>query len=349
MWIHSKRTDIGLILFPHWIGIICLLAFPGYFLGNRDTSMYDWLILILCIDVAHVYSTLFRTYFYPEARKLNGRLLILIPLFAYCIGVMLMEISGELFWRILAYLAVFHFVRQQYGFIKLYQRFKKVPAWIVRTDTWFVYLFTIIPVIIWHLEGPKNFVWFTAKDFIFVDLPLMAYLFKGILILLFAGLGISFLIQWKNQLFNLPKNLILLATALNWSIGIVLLNGDLSFTLLNVVAHGIPYMALVWIHGNKSHTESSIVKWIFSAKGWIVIIGACILFAFIEEGLWDRFIWQDHGSLFSFFTFLSPVDSRLLRSVLIPLLALPQITHYVIDGFIWRKSTAHTFWKEPQK
>lgn len=347
MWIHSKKIDIGFILFPHWIGILLLLIFPHYFAGNKETSMADWLILVLCIDVAHVYSTLFRTYFYPEARKLNGRLLILVPLLAYCAGVLLIQVSGELFWRILAYLAVFHFVRQQYGFIKIYQRFKQVPSWIVRTDTWLVYLFTIVPVIIWHLEGPRNFVWFTDKDFIFINVPLLAYIFKGILIFLFACMGLSFLTQWRKKLFNLPKNLILLATALNWSIGIVLLNGDLSFTLLNVVAHGIPYMALIWIHGNKSRTESSLLKWIFSPRGWIMIIAACILFAFIEEGFWDRFIWQDHGSLFSFFSFLNPVGPGIIQSLLIPLLALPQITHYVIDGFIWRRSTAQTFWKEP--
>lgn len=348
MWIHSKKIDTAFILFPHWIGILLVVIFPGYFLGNKETSMVDWLILVLCIDVAHVYSTLFRTYFYPEARKLNGKLLIIVPLLAYVVGFMLMEISGELFWRILAYLAVFHFVRQQYGFIKIYQRFKKVPGWIIKTDTWFVYLFTILPVIIWHLEGPKNFVWFTPKDFMFIDLPLLSVIFKVILPALFVALGISFAVQWKQKLFNLPKNLILLATALNWSVGIVVLNGDLSFTLLNVVAHGIPYMALIWIHGNKSHTRSSLLQWIFSPKGWLIILLICILFAFIEEGIWDRFIWQDHTSIFGFFTFLQPIGSR-LQSFLIPLLALPQITHYVIDGFIWRKSSAQSYWQEPGK
>jgi len=349
MWIHTQKTDRAFILFPHWIGIILLLIFPGYFVGNRDTSLIDWLVLVLCIDVAHVYSTLFRTYFYPEARKLNRRLLVLIPLLAYLAGVLLIQVSGEWFWRILAYLAVFHFIRQQYGFIKIYQRMKAVPAWIVKTDTWLVYLFTIVPVIIWHLEGPKNFVWFTDKDFLFIDLPFLALLFKGILFALFSGMIISFLVQWKKGFFNWPKNLILLATALNWSIGIVVLNGGLSFTLLNVVAHGIPYMALIWIHGHKSHTKSSILSWIFSAKGWIIIIACCILFACIEEGFWDRFIWQDHGSFFGFFSFLRPVAAGWVQSLLIPLLALPQITHYVIDGFIWRKSSAQASWQEPKQ
>ncbi len=348
MWIHSKKLDISLILLPHCIGLILLLLFPSYFMGQKETSTFDWLILILFIDVAHVYSTLFRTYFFPEARKLNQRLLIFIPLISYCLGVIAFEISFDFFWKTLAYLAVFHFIRQQYGLIRLYQQNRNIPIWVQKTDTWFVYLFTLIPVVIWHLDGPKNFVWFTKNDFYFLSIPLLSILLKLVLVILFLLLFTSFLIQWKKGIFTLPKNIILLATALNWSIGIVVLNGDLSFTLLNVVAHGIPYMALVWVQGTKSKTKSTILHWVFSTKGWVSILLVCILFGFIEESLWDRFIWQDHEQLFGLFDFINPIESPKILSFLVPLLALPQITHYVIDGFIWKKSSPNSMWKEPK-
>ena len=38
--------------------------------------------------------------------------------------------------------------------------------------------------------------------------------------------------------------------------GIVYFKGDLTFTLLNVVSHGIPYYALVWAYGNNQQKEN---------------------------------------------------------------------------------------------
>ena len=46
-----------------------------------------------------------------------------------------------------------------------------------------------------------------------------------------------------------------------------------------------------------------------------------------------RLIWHDHGALF-------PGPSvelgRALKSLVVPLLALPQLTHYLLDAWIWR-------------
>ena len=47
---------------------------------------------------------------------------VLVPVAAYAVGVALYS-EGELnFWRVLAIVAVFHFVRQQYGWVALYRR-----------------------------------------------------------------------------------------------------------------------------------------------------------------------------------------------------------------------------------
>lgn len=347
MWIYNKKVDSLFIIFPHWIGIILVALLPHYFLGNRETSTLDWLILILFIDVAHVYATLFRTYLYPEALEQNKHFLIVVPVVCYCLGVVAMEISFDFFWRSLAYLAVFHFIRQQYGIIRRYQLNRQMPNWLLQWDRLFVYLFTILPVLIWHLEGPKNFVWFTANDFLFVSLPKVAFILKILLALLFVLLIFSFIVQWRYRQFMISKNLILLGTALNWTLGIVVLNGDLSFTLLNVVAHGIPYMALVWIQGTKIQSRSKVLKQVFAPWGWVIIIAGGALVGFVEEGLWDRWVWQENTTLFEVFSFVQPLPSSWLTTLVVPLLALPQITHYLIDGFIWKRSTATTVWKEP--
>ena len=52
--------------------------------------------------------------------------------------------------------------------------------------------------------------------------------------------------------------------------------------------------------------------------------------ALMEEALWELAVWGEHFS-----------DEFLLDAtwlwLVVPLLALPQLTHYVLDGFIWRK------------
>jgi hypothetical protein len=54
--------------------------------------------------------------------------------------------------------------------------------------------------------------------------------------------------------------------------------------------------------------------------------------AFVEELLWDNGVWQERTWLFGSFAALHEADS-----FLVPLLAVPQITHYVLDGFIWKR------------
>ena len=62
-------------------------------------------------------------------------------------------------------------------------------------------------------------------------------------------------------------------------------------------------------------------------------LGALVAVAWSEEWLWDRAVWHDHPGLFP-----GPdlaVTTGLL-ALLVPLLALPQATHYVLDAWIWK-------------
>jgi hypothetical protein len=61
-----------------------------------------------------------------------------------------------------------------------------------------------------------------------------------------------------------------------------------------------------------------------------------VVFAYLEEGLWDGLIWREHASIFGAFTLLPKIQNCQVLSLLVPLLALPQSTHYVLDGFIWK-------------
>src|SRR5262249_22718683 len=57
------------------------------------------------------------------------------------------------------------------------------------------------------------------------------------------------------------------------------------------------------------------------------------LLALFEEGIWDRLLWHEHGM---FFPVAAVFVSQLTMCFLVPLLALPQATHYLLDAWIWK-------------
>ena len=111
-------------------------------------------------------------------------------------------------------------------------------------------------------------------------------------------------------------------------------NGDAAFTITNVVLHGVPYMALVsWTCGRTwSHLGRGPLRpsW-FRPRSALLFLAPLLLLAFVEEGLWDWFVWQDHPAIFGAFSI--PAG---LAAVAVPVLAVPQLTHYVLDAFIWK-------------
>jgi len=353
-WIDSPLADLGFIISPAFLITALVLLFPDFFTQANHFPVWIWAILIVGVDVAHVYSTLFRTYWRPTSKKINQRLLIGIPLACWAIGILLygLDDTGLLFWRTLTYLAVFHFIRQQYGFMAIYSR-KADPAF--RAWRWLdhsvIYLSMIYPLIYWHTHLPRHFNWFLDGDFL-TGLPLAWNWWSGVCYALMMALYClkEGALSIRHRQFNLPKNLLLAGTALSWYVGIVQFNGDLAFTATNVISHGIPYMALIWLHNRRhsrqtqSHADNpkpmssgiNLFNRLFQWPGLPLFIFSLWLLAWLEEGLWDGLIWREHLSLFAPFAWLPFNLSTVVLMWLVPLLALPQATHYILDGFIWR-------------
>lgn len=334
-WLVSPGKETALILLPLFLPVLIVFLFQGYFEAHTEVTTMWWLILILMIDVSHVYSTLFRFYWERATFQKYRSLLILIPVCCLLIGVGLYMISSFLFWRVLAYAALFHFVRQQYGFLRLYSRHENTNLFTRWIDSLAIYSATVYPVIYWHLHLTDSLNWFVPHDFVSVHLPNAdQFIFTVYVLILLTYLGKEIYQSIKTSTVNIPKNGIMFGTYLSWYAGIVFFHGDLAFTLMNVVSHGIPYMGLIWLYGEKKNST----RFSFGVKGVAVFILTLLMLSYFEESLWDVFVWKDHVSLFPFFTFSNPITDSWLLSIVVPLLVLPQVTHYVLDGFIWRFS-----------
>jgi hypothetical protein len=328
----SVRVDLLAFLGSAVVSLLALWIGARAGVLNDDSPDWTWIPFVLLIDVAHVYATAFRVYFDPVELKRRLWLYALVPVLGYAIGVALYSEGDSLFWRALAYLAVFHFVRQQYGWVALYRarlgEKDRLGYWI---DSAAVYLATIYPLVYWHANLPRQFWWFLKNDF--ASLPVhAATVLKPIYLLALALYAVKALYDWLVKgSANPGKHIVVATTAICWYVGIVAFNSDYAFTVTNVVIHGVPYLVLVyWYARTRRDTASGPYR--FLARGPVSFILTLWLLAYVEEMFWDRSLWHERGWLFGSGWI---VDS--LKVWFVPLLALPQLTHYVLDGFIWRR------------
>jgi hypothetical protein len=334
-WLFSREIDLTVFL-GSAIASLALLAI-GWQLGilNGESPDWTWISAVLLIDVAHVWSTSFRVYFDKAELKRRLWLYLLVPAGGYAIGVALYSEGELLFWKVLALVAVFHFVRQQYGWVALYRRKRvETETWTWWIDAVAVYLASIYPLAFWMTRLPRNFEWFVQNDFVSIPSLVEAALFPVYVLALAAYFGKSVYQYFTTGFVNIGKDIVVATTAVCWYVGIVLFNSDYAFTVTNVVIHGVPYFALIYVYARMRREKTGRVYKALSSN-WLFFLATLWALAYVEELFWHRGVWHEKEWLFG-----ADWDwTRNLRTLIVPLLALPQITHYVLDAFIWRKKS----------
>ncbi len=334
LWLFSKWIDLTVFLGSAVLATLALVV--GSHLGllageDTDAPQWTWVTAILLIDVAHVWATGFRVYFIPSELRRRPLLYGSVPVLSFVVGVALYSEGSLVFWRVLAYLAVFHFVRQQYGWVALYRARRgerdRIGKWI---DGCAIDRSMLYPLVWWHSHLPRRYNWFLPGDF--VGLPeivsqILAPMF-WISLALYVARSIS---CWSQGRGNPGKDIVVLTTAWCWYVGIVVFDSDYAFTVTNVIIHGVPYFALIWWYRAREQGANSPAgrfRWLF------LMLSVVWILAFIEEMLWDRGFTQKRSLLFG-----EGWNLEEIQFLLVPLLAVPQLTHYILDGFIWRRKS----------
>ena len=332
-WIDNAKTDFWAILAPPFLVLFIVFVFQEKLMEiQEEYSFFTWLFLIVFVDVAHVYSTLFKTYFVKEEFKRRKLLYLGVPAISLVLGILLFQFGSLTFWSVLALVAVFHFIRQQYGFMRIYSRFEP-KGFGKKLDGLIIYSATIYPMIFWFFT-PRKFTWFVENEFNWMqNLPNLLPVFTGIylfIVLVYLVKTVYEIIQFKT--FNIPKNAVIIGTFLSWYFGIVYFNSDLIFTFLNVISHGIPYISLIYIREIKQKDRNYLKNLSVYKSSFGILLFVLILFsiAFFEEFLWEILVWKENISVSNISL------SENWQMLLVPLLTVPQLTHYLLDGFIWR-------------
>jgi hypothetical protein len=334
----SRRFDLGWFVLPGLLAAAIGIAVGIFAPAPERESLGLWIVGVLLVDVAHVYASLYRTYLDPQARRLHRRRLIWAPLLCAWFGFLVHLESPLLFWTVLAYVAIFHFIKQHIGFALLYVRAGEESRLDRRLVTWTVWAGTALPVVYWHANLPTEFAWFVDGDLI-RGLPAVVGTFAvwfqvPILVAFLARRG--WLAMHGRSNWMVPA--LVLLPVLNWNIGIVWFDDDRVFTITNVFFHGVPYLALVWVTGGRATVERGLSQLRAGRSTMPLVLayyGLLVVLAFTEEGLWDRFVWHDHPQLFGASTStMNPEGFG--AALLVALLTVPQATHYLLDRWIWR-------------
>jgi hypothetical protein len=105
----------------------------------------------------------------------------------------------------------------------------------------------------------------------------------------------------------------------------------------NVIIHGVPYFALIYFYAKTRREESNGFYRTLSSN-WIVFLATLWFLAYVEELIWHKGVWHDKNWIFG-----ESWDLENWKILLVPLLAVPQLTHYVLDGFIWKRKSSGNY------
>jgi len=338
-WIVSARFDLALLAIP-LVASLASLATLG--LDGEEVPLWAFLVLIVAFDVSHVWATGYLTYLDGEALR-RRRLLFLLPIpLSFLVAFRLHMHSATLYWTLLAYVAIYHFIQQQWGFVALYKACAKERNPIdYYLDKWTLWVGALGPVLLWHASPSRQFDWFNAgESFIATidpglrpDIGFVMLAFASVYVLRQVHLAVA-----QNQL-NLGKSLWMACSWLSWTVGIsYAANPLVSAAFLNLF-HGIPFLALVWYRCNRRWEDhfsevSPLLAWLSQRRNWLAFYLMVLGLAIAEESLWDGLIWQTY--LPALLDFDPPNLSAAALSFWVALLSIPQIVHYYLDAWIWK-------------
>lgn len=333
-WLFSCRLDFSLFLGPVLLAIIL-----------HHSSLLTWLppflaflFLVVAFDVAHVWASFARNYMDPLELK-RRPLLYWLPLpICFLTSTLIHWKSPLLFWTIVAYIAIFHFIRQPWGFLAIYKsKAKESFDW--RLDHIFIWVCALGPILVWHASPQRQFDWFGHGEQFLLRLPMEFQPFLWAAYSLFVIFYFALqTYRIKSQGLNGGKLMVQLGTLVSWNLGLQTSNPLVSAAYINLF-HGIPFLALVWLYlSNKWKNQRCnglgprVFHYLARRQLWPLYLILFLIPALLEEMLWESFVWKGHFHQY----FHSLEFSSLELSLIVGLLSLPQIVHYVLDAYIWK-------------
>ncbi len=338
-WLFSRNIDLTVFLGSAVLSLLLLAV--GWQLGilNGESPEWTWVSAVLLIDVAHVWSTSFRVYFDVEEFKRR-----ILALFAGA-RIWIRDRRRVIFRRRTNVLeSSRHCGRFSFcsSAIRMGRALSKKAARAGRldmVDRYGGYLSCKhLSARILDDAAAAKFRMVRSKRFLFrYQCWSRRVLFRSMCSLLPHTLRNRSINILRHGFVNIGKDIVVATTAICWYVGIVVFNSDYAFTVTNVIIHGVPYFALIYVYARFRHRSTGRIYRSLS-HNWLIFLATLWALAYVEELFWHRGVWHEKEWLFG-----GDWDWQSAKIYLVPLLALPQLTHYVLDGFIWRRNNRSAF------
>lgn len=360
--IHSLWGDLfGL----HFVPVVCLALMalhPDFVRGPENFLMTFPVALILLVDWGHIFAQWFRIYSNPLETRLARWVYPLSLVATFLVFFSYLSVGGRGLKTCLVYFVIFHFMKQQFGFMRILARGEyRGRPWMRRLEDGYFYLGVVTPVLAWHVEVPAPLVkmpWIST----FIHFSWQPQLYQ-LLLACYAGVA---LVYWVMQIkvcreqhhVPLTKYLAILFSHFGWG-GVALLpDYQLFFWIMVVFYHNLAYFFFVWATGRKDRTlttQSEIPWWhwtswpgllvypiavtiISDVAGWVGSIRSFrgVLSSFVMLRLFFPLDmashWLQAGS-----AWLSTFDLATVKNVGWAWYLAIQGHHYFIDRYLWRK------------
>jgi len=371
-WYKNSKFDLLFLTSPYIL--TCLALFIPFSTESDFANtwaiapLYWWFVMEILFDGAHAWSTLYRTVFDQETLDTHDRKFwIFLPMVSFVVIFIFGFISKEILLRFLFYSVYYHGAKQLYGVISLYRtrhkinvghlseaqdaHFKKIAFW----DRVLINSCFFIPFILWHFKASPGLDIIIRPDSGYLkETFLMPVYYDGILgltweqiggLILFISIGLP-AVRWTwlhlSSMIEKPVAKIIWVYAniitflsLFWFNPHHLLALDLL-----LIVHALPYIALVSLYRYKKEEEETqqspvLKEFIFRGwKSWGLVLVASIFHVMLLDVIFMQF---SIGAFIFSESFVSLVqNSPLVRATFCGFLFLPNVTHYLVDAYIWR-------------
>lgn len=342
-WIYSQKKDLLVFLGPLTLGLVLVFLLEN--LDANETAkkpLWFKLLFSVAIDMAHTWSTLFRVGKDKYFQKMRPKVFYGVPVASFLILFVSLCIGFWPFIYVITYGAIFHFIRQQNGWVSLtIHRGGKISSLDYYLDHVMTYNCTIYPIIYWHLFLGQKMGWWISGGFFSGLFPLgKAEFFQS----LHFGIIIFYVLRqlfksFRGDQINFAKYLIILCTWLGWYLPIVIFESPIAVAAITVGCHGIQYFFVMDRWGKKQLLEGR-KEWKFFHQSLIPLRWLAILtvVALIHLIFVDRLLNPEYD----LFNFLPVVElPMMLRMLVSALLFSVAFSHYLYDMFIWKLKDPH--------
>lgn len=308
---------------------ICLLFYFFFettlFSLPKQPPIWFFILGWTLVDGSHVYSTFLVSYADESMFTKLKTVFLGVPL-ALLVSGFLFQYSGDptYFYYFLAYLAMIHFIRQEYGWMKIATHFdSSSPKWLKHLDITTSYAMTILPML-WYTRKTEKAFWYQSGDLVStpdflssISLPLFWFV---VMVFLCAN---AFHI-YKTRTINISKCLVFINTFFGWYVSRVFVQNTYLAVWLSIFHHGLPYYFLVF-KAERVSRKIKILESIGNYKYPLMYLScAAVFYLFLHAHSGNHFVQKLE-------------ENVVLKSVIYAIAVMPQMTHFILDAFVWKK------------